>query len=272
VAATNLSQVQVWLEGSTTPTTTISDDLNSPYSVFASIIGDIYIDNGAFNERVDKWPFNAANGVVEMYSNGTCYGLFIDIKDNLYCSIESEHQVLKKAINDDANTSIVIAGIGRSGSTSNMLNGPRGIFVDANFNLYVADCQNNRIQKFQSGQLNGVTIAGSGGTGTITLACPSGVVLDFDGYLFITDYYNNRIIGSGPNGFRCIAGCSGGSGSGSDQLSNPTSLSFDSYGNLFVADMANNRIQKFILATNSCGKFLNILSIRYSFINCRSIL
>jgi hypothetical protein len=67
------------------------------------------------------------------------------------------------------------------------------------------------------------------------------------------DYGNDCIIGSGPNGFQCIAGCSGSYGSAPDQLHDPLNLAFDSYGNIFVTD--SNRIQKFILATNSCGKY-----------------
>jgi hypothetical protein len=84
-----------------------------------------------------------------------------------------------------------------------------------------------------------------------------------NGYLFITDYYNYRVIGSGPNGYRCIVGCSGVNGLLSDQLSNPSSLSFDSHGNLFVADTANGRIQKFLLETNLCGKCLSCVSIKF---------
>jgi DNA-binding beta-propeller fold protein YncE len=130
--------------------------------------------------------------------------------------------------------------------------------VDIKFNLYVADCGNNRIQLFQFDQLNGTTVPIIGTTETITLSCPTGLVLDGDGYLFITDYNNNRIVGSGTNGFRCIAGCTGSNGSASNQLYYPRGLSFDSYGNIYVVDGYNNRIQKFFLATNSCGKWNHI--------------
>ena len=67
---------------------------------------------------------------------------------------------------------------------------------------------------------------------------------------------NHRIIGSGPDGFRCVVGCSGISGSASDQLNYPQNLAFDSFGNLFVVDKNNGRIQQFLLVTNSCSKYL----------------
>ena len=144
-------------------------------------------------------------------------------------------------------------GTGICGTTSNMLCYPNGIFVHINFDLYVTDCNNNRVQLFKSGQLNATTIAGSGASGTIILSCPNGVVLDGDDHLFIVDGNNHRIVGSDANGFRCVVGCSGG-GSAADQLLGPWSVSFDSYGNMFVTDYGNNRIQKFVLSFNSCGK------------------
>jgi hypothetical protein len=41
-----------------------------------------------------------------------------------------------------------------------MLKEPKGIFVDIQFRLYVADFTNNRIQCFQPGQVNAKTVAG----------------------------------------------------------------------------------------------------------------
>ena len=57
-----------------------------------------------------------------------------------------------------------------AGSASDRLADPQGIFVDIDFNLYVADNGNNRIQLFLPGQLNATTVAGIGAPGTITLA------------------------------------------------------------------------------------------------------
>jgi tripartite motif-containing protein 71 len=166
------------------------------------------------------------------------------------------HQVIKRSLNSSDNQLTTVAGIDCPGFLFNMLYYPSGIFVDINFNLYVADSGNNRIQLFQSGQLNGTTVAGNTAPGTIALNFPTGIALDADGYLFIVDSDNNRIVGSGPNGFRCVAGCSGHS-SLSNQLYNPQSMAFDSYGNIFVTDTGNGRIQKFLLATNSCSKCFN---------------
>ncbi len=181
-----------------------------------------------------------------------CFGLFIDISDTLYCSMPASHQVAARSLNSNGNT-LTTFGTGICGNASTMLCYSYGIFVNINFDLYVADCGNNRIQLFKSGQSNATTIIINGASENITLNCPTGVVLDADEYLFIVDYYNDRIVGSDVHGFRCVAGCFG-NGPAANQLRYPSTLSFDSYGNMFVTDQGNSRIQKFILSTNSCGK------------------
>jgi hypothetical protein len=150
------------LEGSTIPTKNISGGLDAPYGLFVTNNGDVYVDNGATNGQVDKWTANATSSVIAMDVSGPCYSLFVDVNDNLYCSARDFHKVIKKLFSDAANISTTVAGNGTSGSASNMLNYPGGIFVDLNFQLYVADCYNDRVQLFQSGQLNGTTVAVNG--------------------------------------------------------------------------------------------------------------
>ncbi|CAF3964398.1 unnamed protein product, partial [Adineta steineri] len=242
-------RIQVWLNGSTTLTGNYSGGLSVPYSVFVTDNSDVYVDNGRTNYRVDKWGWNSTSSVPTMYTCGQCYSLFVDINNMLYCVMGANHQVVSKSLDTHVNVWSIVAGTGSAGSTSVTLNTPWGIFVDNNLNLYVADTNNNRIQKFASGQLNGTTIA----TGTIVLFGPTSVIFDADGYMFITDCFNQRLIGSGANGFRCIAACSGSAGSSSSQLFYPHTISFDSYGNIFVVDQENNRVQKFLLLPNSCN-------------------
>ena len=257
VAGRTNNRILVWREGNVNFTRNLSGGLNSPVSLFVKTTGGIYVGNSNVNGRVDMWTWNGTNSTSVMYPSQACYGLFIDINNSLYCSIYSLHQVAKNSLNNYINTPVIVAGTGCSGSTSNTLNNPAGIFVDVSLNLYVADSGNNRIQFFTAGELNAKTIVINGSTENITLSRPTGIVLDADGYLFIVDQNNHRIVGSGPNGFRCLVGCSKKNGSGLDQLKNPFSLSFDSYGNMFVADSGNNRVQKFILVTNSCSKHYN---------------
>ncbi len=245
----------MWHENSINPTNIISGNFTSPNSLFVTSNGDIYIDDGQSNGRVQKWIAKTNTFVTVMNVNSLCSGLFVDTNDTLYCSMALNHQVVKKSLKDPEMTSVTVAaGTGSQGSAFNELNQPVGIFVDVNFDLYVADCGNDRVQLFQSGELNGLTLAGSGSINpTINLNCPTGIVLDAEKYLFIVDYGNDRIVGSGLNGFRCLVGCYG-RGSQSNQLFDPFSFSFDRSGNMFVADYGNSRIQKFEYLEKSCGK------------------
>jgi hypothetical protein len=203
---------------------------------------------------VEKWTLNATQSIVVMNVGYPCYGLFVDIADYLYCSLYNEHRVMKQSLNLTKNNLITVAGTGSYGSASNMLNGPIGIFVSIHFDLYVADCENNRVQHFKPGELNGTTEPEKSATLSLELKCPSAVFLDAAGYLFIAEFGNNRIVGSGPNGFFCLAGCSGDHGVAPNQLWSPVAAAFDSYGNFFVADSWNNRIQKFVRITDTFGK------------------
>ncbi|CAF4209915.1 unnamed protein product, partial [Adineta steineri] len=251
---TQKKQILMWINNSINPNKIISANFSHSYSIFVTNNGEIYYDNGYRNGEVDKWISNTNTFVNVMNFNSSCYGLFIDINDTLYCSMIFKHKVIKRWLNNNEMISTTAAGTGIDGSASNQLSGPKGIFVDLNFDLYVADCGNHRIQLFKSGELNGITIVGKGSSNNIvSLSSPTGIALDADRYLFIVDQGNHRIIRSGPSDIRCIIGCNG-EGSQSHQLSSPTSLSFDSYGNIFIIDKSNNRIQKFDFLLNSCGK------------------
>ena len=234
---------------------TISTGAGDPQGLFVTNNGDIYIGSSQPYYHVEKWTLNSTVPVIVMNVTGLCFSLFVDINNTLYCSLGNGHLVLKTSLIDNGSIPITAAGNGTSGLAPDMLNDPRGIYVDTTFNLYVADSGNNRIQMFPLGQLNGTTLAGIGAPGTIVLSAPTAVILDAAGYLFIVEYSGNRIVGTSPVGYRCLVGCSG-SGSSSSQLNAPYSFSFDSSGNIFVIDSMNQRIQKFSIDMNVCGKHL----------------
>ena len=184
-------------------------------------------------------------------------GIFIDINNTLYFSATDKHKVLSKSLSSSSNILTIVAGTGVAGNAPNMLNRAFGLFVDDNFDLYVADWGNNRVQLFRQGQQNAITVAGSGSLNvTITLYRPIHVVLDMEKYLFIVDQYNHRIIGSNEDGFHCIVGCTGSSGSSFNRLDRPPSMAFDSFGNIYVVDEFNHRIQKFLRLNNTLSKYL----------------
>lgn len=136
-----------------------------------------------------------------------------------------------------------------------MLNYPHGIFLDNYFNLYVADTNNNRIQRFAFNDSNGITVAGFGSSKHIKLNRPTGVVVDNDNNLFIIDSNSYRIIRSVYDGFRCVAGCSSASETTFNELQSVYWLDFFKNDIICMLAEENLRPQTIDWMTNSCSKF-----------------
>ena len=109
---------------------------------------------------------------------------------------------------------------------------PRGVAIDSQGNLYIADTGNNRIVKLdQSGNASAVS------TGLFSLSRPAGVALDLNNDLYISDAGNNRVLEiAAAGGQAFVVGTTGFS------LSNPSSVSIDKNNTLYIADTGNNRI------------------------------
>jgi sugar lactone lactonase YvrE len=255
VPVSNSHGVQVWPDGSSTPIRNLSVGSDSPSAVFSTINGDVYTSDSQYHHPIKKWVLNETAAVNVMNTTDACFSLFVDIHDALYCSLHRMHFVIKYVLNNDRNQTTIVAGDSIHGSTNYLLNEPRGIFVDIDLTLYVADCNNHRIQQFPFGQLNATTLFSNGASGVMYLNCPTALVLDANKNIFIADIFNNRIVRFANGGLVCIIGCTGGGGSASHHLNQPRSLNFDSSGNLIVLDRYNHRIQKFLLQQVSRGEY-----------------
>jgi hypothetical protein len=219
--------VQVWLEGSTSPTGAIATYYNQSRALFVSIAKDVYIDSESSNYSVTVWRENATSSFSSLTIGEHCYSLFLPIDESLYCSMHDSHKVIKRSLDSSDTQVTIVAGTGCAGYFANRLYNPRGIFVTVDLDLYVADTNNHRVQLFRAGQLSGTTMAGKEALGTLQLFNPAAVMLDGDGYLFILDSNNFRIVASGPYGFRCVVACTNVRGSASDQLSSNTCSKYE---------------------------------------------
>jgi DNA-binding beta-propeller fold protein YncE len=123
-----------------------------------------------------------------------------------------------------------------------------GIAVDDRGDVYVADTDNNRIQKFA---FDGRFLArlgrnggdGSAGAGPGELARPFGVAVDGWGNVYVADKVNDRVVKYGADG-RLVATW-GSTGTGAGQLRDPRGLGIGPNGHLYVADHGNHRIVEF---------------------------
>ena len=251
------NRVLIWYNESSSATRILSENLTNPSSIFVTTDGDVYVYSSLFNDRIEKWTSNATEGELVLNVVGACTGLFIDSQDSIYCSLVSHHSVVKTKVDNDSMKLIIVAGTGCPGPISDMLNHPHGIFVDFNFNLYVADTFNDRIELFVSKQLDAITVVGLEASIPFRLRRPTGIVLDADNYVFVVDSNNHRIIRSLPDGFQCLVGCSGKSGATMSHLHKPQTMAFDRGGNIFATDSQNHRVQKFALFENICGTYFH---------------
>jgi hypothetical protein len=263
-------EIHVWLNGNTSPSRILQHNYVEQTRLFVSMDGTLYTDAGDGANSwgvVQRWDVDSTVSTIIMHNEGRCHGLFVDLNGNIYCSMRSRNLVRKQSFNDPINVTSMVAGNGVAGSDGLRLNYPLGIFVTANFTLYVADCGNDRVQMFLHGNLSGVTVLGNGSSQSMSIKCPTAIAFDRHGYMFVTSFH--QVIGSGPNGFRCVAACGVSVGSNLNQLHEPKGISFDSDGNLFVADWGNARIQKFVLVKNISGK-VAVVSGRCELIACVS--
>jgi DNA-binding beta-propeller fold protein YncE len=145
-----------------------------------------------------------------------------------------------------------------------LFNSPRGIAVDNNTNVYVADMHNHtiRLLTYAGGNWTASTIAGLAGSsgsadGTNSSARfngPYGVALDSGGnHVYVADTGNSVIRKLTPAGtnwvVQTIAGLPGSAGSvdGTNNIARfryPTGVALDASGNVYVADEGNNTIRR----------------------------
>jgi streptogramin lyase len=151
-------------------------------------------------------------------------------------------------------------------STESNLRGPRGVAVDENGNVYIADSGNRRIRRVDAATGVIITAAGNGERGSTgdggsaleaSLVSPRSVAIDRNGNLYILDWGSNRVrkvdhetgiitayAGTDEAGFRGDGGPATFA-----QLWSPLAIALDNDGNLYIADQLNHRIRRVEAAT-----------------------
>ena len=221
------------------------------------------IAGGAFGNTGDGGPATLA----KLAQPGS---VAVDGSGNIYIA-DTGNQEIRKIDAATNNISTVAGsaalGFGYTGdgglATAAKLTSPRGLAVDANGNIFIADTSNNVIRKVDTAGII-TTVAGNGtagftGDGGLATAAeldlPYDVIVDAKGNLYISDTYNNEIrkvdragvitafVGTGSTGYPGEGVVAHG-----QQIGSPFQMAFDVAGNFYFSNLGDAMIDKIALS------------------------
>jgi len=192
--------------------------LASPFSMAADAAGNIYIADRD-NHRIRRIDLAgnittvAGNGEQGYFGDGgaataaslnTPTAVAVDLNGNIYIADSNNNRIRVVT----GGTISTFAGNGTASysgdggaATSATLYTPRGVAVDANGVVYIADTNNHVVRKVSGGTIS--TIAGSaqqqgfygdnGAAGSAGLDTPTSVVVDANGKVYVADSNNHRV-------------------------------------------------------------------------------
>jgi sugar lactone lactonase YvrE len=187
-------------------------------------------------------------------------GVTIDAVGNLYVSDGFSLIPTKTTIRKITSTGIVTTlaggdiGFAEGNGIEAKFGLMRGVAIDSNGNLYVADASNNKIRKITpSGKVTtfaGSTKGSDDGVGTeAKFNEPAQIAFDPSGNLYVADSYNFKVRKITPTGVVTTLAGSGvygfadGIGSAAE-FRELSGIAVDTGGNVYVSDRSNHRIRK----------------------------
>jgi len=251
--------------------------LNNPHGIDVDLMGNIYIaDTG--NSRIRKidthgfitsiagneyGTFSGDGGKATLASLNKPQDVTVGPEGSIYIADTENSRIRKLDTNGIITT---IAGSGKRGFSGDggkaalaSLNKPKGVAVDQEGNVYIADTGNSRIRKVDT---HGVitTSAGNGNSGfsgdggKATLASlnrPCDIAVDAGGKLYIVDSGSERIRQVSHDGIITTAAGNGSRGPFVDgnraeksTINRASGVCVDTSGNFYIADTQNYRIRK----------------------------
>ncbi|CAM4949724.1 unnamed protein product [Rotaria socialis] len=286
-------RVQMWnpgasvgstVAGSTSNPGSWSYQFNSPTSITFDPYGYMYVVDYN-NARIQRWYPGASYGTT--VASGTMNlpnGLTFDRLGNLVVADTSNQRIISYSLVCPVTTtttiappiptttplcstsvwnqtiSIIAGSTSNTGSTSTSLYNPYDIDFDGYNNLYVVDCYNHRVQRFQPGSLTGSTVAGvtgSSGSSQSQLYYPTSISVTKNETMFIMDTSNYRVLKwavGDPLGYVVAGG--NGNGGAFTQIGASYALFIDAQYNIYISDNSNNRITKWLNGNTTAGALI----------------
>ncbi len=215
----------------------------------------VYGQNGNFNTNVAGT--SATNLSLPLDSA-------LDSNGNLYVSDYNNHRLLF-FLNGSTTATVVYGQNGNfntniSGVTNTNLNGPRGIILDSNDNLYLIEFLNHRGLVFPKDTTTATKVFGQFGSFTTnnvnnsgisanSLSSPCYFFVNHLNQVYIADYANHRILfyETGSTTASRVYGQNGNfntnsSGTNANSLSAPYSITADEDTGVYISDFSNNRV------------------------------
>ncbi|WMT40993.1 hypothetical protein RE628_28690 [Paenibacillus sp. D2_2] len=295
VYATNGRMIQyagTEIQGDTQVTYARASHFNRPSGLAVRGVGSLYIAD-SLNHRVRSTvpvaygammtsSYGAGNGTSGFSGDGgysmagqlnSPSGMAIDPTSSSqdYYIADTVNNRIRKVTGNTSNI-MTYAGNGTAGYTGDggsragaQLNAPRGVAVDSQGNVYIADTGNHVVRKVAKATGIITTFAGSGEQGyngdggqasSAQLSSPWDLAFDKYDNLYITDTGNHAIRRVDLNGsIMTVAGNgeAGFSGEGTSaltaKLNSPTGIFVTSKGEIYIADRDNNRVRKVVQQT-----------------------
>jgi sugar lactone lactonase YvrE len=251
---------------------------SDPFGITVATDGTIYISDAGESNRIRKIT---SDGILATFAGGnegfadgspgsfnTPSGLAIDANDSVYVADTSNNRIRKITTEGVVST---IAGDGIAGyldgsAATAQFNGPVGVAVDANGNVFIADTYNDRIRKITvAGQV--VTVAGSarpghtdGEAANAQFDTPCGIVVSKDGSLIVADTGNGKLRKITPAGQVTTIPVTFAADPSRTWLRSPVGLALTNDGFLYVSELDRGSVVQIapdgkacVLAGNESG-------------------
>ncbi|MCW3128169.1 MAG: repeat protein [Bacteroidetes bacterium] len=197
VADAGNARIQKFPAGSTSSTSAVTvaggngegnaaNQLAGPSSIFVDATGALYVADQV-NHRVQKFPAgstSATNGATVAGGNGpgadanqlfAPYAVYLDAGGDLYVADGGNHRVQKfPAGSTSATNGVTVAGGFGQGSGAAQFNFITGLSVDIAGNIYAADQNNNRVQKWGRTRIDSLYIPVAAGSYTAITVSAAG--------------------------------------------------------------------------------------------------
>ena len=231
---------------------------SDPFGIAIAEDGTIYVADAGESNRIRKITIEGvlttlaggnegfADGNGAAASFNTPSALAIDSSGNLYVADTGNNRIRRVTPQGEVST---IAGDGTAGyvdgaAAQARFNGPIGVAVDANGNVFVADTYNDRVRKISpDGQVS--TVAGAGTPGyaegdrnSALFDTPCGVIAMADGSLIVADTGNDRLRKIAPDGNVSTLPVN----INGDEISSPVGLALTYDNFLYVTELDRSRV------------------------------